>query len=383
MPFTARAWMRGASVLLLCLASALGSCVSVKDISSSAPVSKSRIIGKVYRLEREAYLLSQWPEYPGMEVVWFNLERISGFTVIATLRPGTRFEITGVRHVNVPPTHSNVVLMAKASEAGSEPRVVGIADGFAELGNGMIPGIACIGDFGPMSVPSDLSSALRDLASSDWPVRFGGVEGIRRLKRDDDTVTEAIAARLGVEEDPDVRWRLLSTLTQRGASMAIRELCRVLSRKDLAGMEISRCRDLLEAQGPRAIEEITKTLSTLGPGDDGAFASCHAVLTQIGPAAKIALPELLRAMRRVRYQSVVLAEGLARIDPGTAVDLLMSEGLRDVNPSNRERALKVLSGLGDAATPALPEIQRLAETDPSMDVRRVASSVAKNLSDHK
>jgi hypothetical protein len=358
--------------LWLPLAAAIGCGTSVKDITSTRPVAESKILGKTYRLERQAYLVAEAHEPP---TLLFKLENPNR-PEVSTLPPGARIEIEGVRLVSVPPEYGYYLLTARVTQEGRPPTVVAIREGFA---GDWIPAVALIDSFGPANVAPDASTALAALSSPDWPARFSAAEGIRRTAPDDASVAPSLAARLKIEPDPDVRWRLLNALTDESAAAIISDLCQVVSRPELNRIERVRCADLLEAQGPDAIEPIRAAIRTLGPGDHAVYSTFRGVIVSIGPEAKDAVPDLLAALDRVGYGRLDFAHGLFRVDPELTIRIMVEDGLRSDHVGDRMNTLWRLLWLGQGAAPAVPEIRRLAASDPEPQVREKAKSVLEEL----
>ncbi len=139
--------------------------------------------------------------------------------------------------------------------------------------------------------------------------------------------------------------------------------------------------EILEQMGPRAEVALPELIKRLGrvappgaPYSMGTTPRFVALIGDIGPPAKAAIPRLLDALRHedagVREEA---AWALARIgqQPKEVVPALR-RCLRDEDKRVRRRAANALGAFGPAAKSALPDL-REAEKDPEWSVRLAAA----------
>jgi HEAT repeat protein len=128
--------------------------------------------------------------------------------------------------------------------------------------------------------------------------------------------------------------------------------------------------DVVAKVGPAAKSAVPRLLRLLGAGTYDERLTAARLLGAIGPAAKEAVPRLTQSLTVPQAPRFEFAVALARIDPGNkdAVALLVRELGGNKNWSQRRWAARYLRSLGPSARAAVPALTA-ALADPDLEVR--------------
>jgi HEAT repeat protein len=135
----------------------------------------------------------------------------------------------------------------------------------------------------------------------------------------------------------------------------------------------------LDEAGGAAVGELKKML---GETDNDVRRHAADALGHLGPTAKDAVPDLIALFKHDNAQlRLVAGRALGRIGKDAVEPL--RKALADPDDRVRLGAILALGRMGDAATAALPEIRKLAESDPQMPVREAARELQMRLDGEK
>lgn len=218
-----------------------------------------------------------------------------------------------------------------------------------------------------LRVKDDVVGLLNKLKHQQPSVRLYAVRALMQEELEPELALRRFTAALG-DGTPAVRQAALQALEKLGGD-AVPSLIRALAGPDL---EMRRdAAHALGRLGPMAAPAVPELIAALGSGDRRLVQESAKALGEIGPEARPAIPALVELFGDTHFLACRLASwALVRIGADSA--LALSEALEEADPYVRAEAAWALAHLGPAAKPALPALLKHLRSEAARLMWKVA-----------
>lgn len=265
------------------------------------------------------------------------------------------------------------------TEQAVERLVAGLKSDNQRMGQAAAHGLATL------DIPTGMAAPYLMQAASDPEVRDHVVQALASLG------PELLPHASRALANPDTRELAIDVLNELGSDAAGATEALALCLNEGDPQVCQRVNLLLARFGPQAAAATDALVAELDSDQAAVRHSAMYALREIGPAASAAKDALLARIAAAdastpdgRFDRLAAAWTLARLapnDPRVAQAILpiVSDGLTSPQELDRMESIAAAADLGALAKPLKPQLEKLAESDPAVDVREAAVEVLAGL----